>query len=245
MKNTGYDQLAWFYNRYWGSQYHSQLLRIFQSLVLSNLRPASSVLDLCCGTGNLAKALAEKGYKITGIDSSGEMIRFAKANVPEGTFFSSDARQFELNGFDAAVSVFDSINHVTEINDVEKVFRNVFTSLLSGGYFFFDLLLEEAYKQSWNKTGAYVEGDNACFLRGGYDPEAREAHTEVTMFRLLEGEWKRMDCNVRQRCYDPQQILSALTNSGFYDIEIRSARKDYGLEDDLGTGRVFFLARKP
>ena len=43
----------------------------------------SSILDLGCGTGGHVNILAEKGYKVTGIDRSGEMLSIARKKASE------------------------------------------------------------------------------------------------------------------------------------------------------------------
>lgn len=46
------------------------------------------------------------------VDASSEMVRFARENVPDVAFTVADAREFSLSGrFDAAYSVFESLNH--------------------------------------------------------------------------------------------------------------------------------------
>jgi demethylmenaquinone methyltransferase / 2-methoxy-6-polyprenyl-1,4-benzoquinol methylase len=46
---------------------------------LANPKPGESALDLCCGTGDIAFALAREGATVTGVDFSGPMLRVAAA----------------------------------------------------------------------------------------------------------------------------------------------------------------------
>ena len=45
---------------------------------ISLLQPQNKILDLCCGAGRYAIALAQKGYKVVGIDLSSNLIQFAQ-----------------------------------------------------------------------------------------------------------------------------------------------------------------------
>ncbi len=239
-----YAPLAWFYDRYWGAQYHRLVLPILERLLLCSLPSGSSILDVCCGTGHLARELISRGYRVTGIDGSEEMLVYARKRAPQGEFLAADARDFTLPGsFRAAVSTFESLNHILLGNELLEVFQNVRAVLVGGGSFFFDLLTEEAYTTLWQKSSATVEDDNVCILRGGYDGKERLGKSEITLFRL-EGTWKRTDLRLFQRCHEPTEVRSALERAGFTEISLYDARADLGMAGDMAVGRVFFTAVK-
>src|SRR5690242_20258701 len=111
--STGYDRLAWFYNKYWGAHYHGLALAVLDKILLRDLPTAAHILDLCCGTGHLTQALARRGYRVTGVDASQEMLRYARENVPAAEFIAADARDFSFRlEFDAVISTFESLNHI-------------------------------------------------------------------------------------------------------------------------------------
>ena len=244
MENA-YDELAWFYNRHWGLRYHTRIFPVISSLLLSRIPACSSILDLCCGTGHLSEKLARHNYRVTGIDISERMLAFARQRSPDGVFLRADARNLQMtDDFDAAVSTFESINHMLSITDISMAFRSVHMSLRKGGFFLFDFITEETYTSEWNKSSSIVESDNVCIIRGGFDDLTRTARTDITMFRLKE-DWKRTDVTVKQRCYSTEEITVALSVTGFHSIEIHNARRDCGMNDELGVGRYFVLAGKP
>ena len=63
---TEYDPFAWVYNRHWGT-YTFRFCPILEVLVLPELAPHAQVMDLCCGTGQLARWLTDRGYCVTGL----------------------------------------------------------------------------------------------------------------------------------------------------------------------------------
>src|ERR1043166_3636591 len=110
---AAYDDFAWFYNRYWNEEFHGAAFPILERIWLERLPPRANVLDICCGTGYLAGLLTGRGCRVTGIDVSAEMISYARGNVPGAEFHVADVTTFEPRGsFDAAVSTFDSLNHI-------------------------------------------------------------------------------------------------------------------------------------
>ena len=134
-----YDPFARIYDQHWGF-FATGVYPILDHLVLRNLPPGCAVLDLCCGTGQLAAKLSEEGYIATGLDGSEEMIKIARRNAPDVEFLIQDARNISLNrSFSAVFSTFDSLNHVMSLDELEQVFQNVHSVLEEGGYFEFDL----------------------------------------------------------------------------------------------------------
>jgi SAM-dependent methyltransferase len=71
------------------------------------LDPGARVLDVGCGPGRHAHALAERGFEVVGVDISQRFIDLAAAGAPPGaTFVRADARALELDPeFDAAISL--------------------------------------------------------------------------------------------------------------------------------------------
>jgi SAM-dependent methyltransferase len=239
-----YDLLAWFYDRYWGQDYHRRAFGIFDKLLLSDLPPGAKILDLACGTGHLTRMLRDRGYRMTGIDESGEMLKYARRCVPEAKFYRKDIRELRFPPvYEGAVSSFECMSHILEERDLALAFRNIHAALKPGGLFAFDITTEEAYKTVWNKSSAIVEDDNICIIRGGYEPAERIGKTEITMLRLKRG-WRRTDVTVLQKAYSVKRIAQMLTDGGFRDILCRDAARKLAMGGDLGVGRYFFRAGK-
>jgi SAM-dependent methyltransferase len=241
-----YDDFAWFYNRYWNDEFHSLAFPILERIWLRQLPPGARILDVCCGTGHLAGLLASRGFRVSGFDVSPEMIRYARQNVPAADFTVCPAAEFRAAcRFDAAVSTFDSLNHILDPVELTIAFRNISAVLKPGAPFVFDMLLDEAYQTHWGEAFALVRDDHVLTITGaGYDFRSRIATCTITMFRLLNGSWNRSDAVVRERCYLAHEISQALHSSGFGPLSCYDAR-DLGMAGQLGEGRTFFVSLKP
>ena len=238
-----YDDFAWFYERYWNEEFHSLAFPILERIWLQRVRPHGRILDVCCGTGYLARMLVDRGYRVTGFDASEAMIRHARHAAPEAEFRVEDAARFNVAGpFDAAVSTFDSLNHILEVEDLGACMRRVAAALEPGGDFAFDMLSEEAYRTRWGEYFALVRDDHVLTITGaGFDFRTRLAHCTITMFRLIDGRWRRSDAVVRERCYTPEEIERALREASFGGIRCYTA-SEVGMGGQLGEGRVFYVA---
>ena len=95
------------------------------------VKPGDRVLDVCCGTGDLALAAAEAGGKVTGIDFSEPMLERARAKAPELEWTSGDALAlpFEDGSFDAVTIGFGLRN----LADAEKGLAEIRRVLSAGG----------------------------------------------------------------------------------------------------------------
>lgn len=99
-----------------------------------------SILDIGCGTGIHANYLAEKGYQVTGIDFSEEMIQIANGGKNKNTeFFVYDATNFQLEKkFDIILSLFHVVSYQTTNLSIESLFSNVSNHLHEKGLLIFD-----------------------------------------------------------------------------------------------------------
>jgi SAM-dependent methyltransferase len=85
-------------------------------------------LDLCCGQGNVAEVLVDRGCDVVGVDFSPVMLALARQRVPGATFFEADAQDLPFSDaeFDIVVSNF-GICHVPDqpraLLEIRRVLR--------------------------------------------------------------------------------------------------------------------------
>jgi SAM-dependent methyltransferase len=238
-----YDDFAWFYNRYWNEDFHSLAFPILERIWLPRVPERGRVLDVCCGTGYLAGLLTERGRRVTGIDISAGMIAHAVENVPGAEFHVADVATFRLPGrYDGAVSTFDSLNHILDPRQLNAAFLRIAKALKPGAPLAFDILLESAYQTNWADAFSVVKDDHVLLISGtGFDFRTCLARCRITMFRLVDGVWRRSDVEVQERCYSTEEIDAALAQAGFGGASYYDAR-DLGMSGQLGEGRTFVVA---
>lgn len=87
---------------------------------LSILPPDSSILDIGCGSGApIARDLLAAGHKVTGVDSSPNLISICKDRYPNGTWITADMRKLQLSHQFGGIIAWHSLFHLTTTDQVQ------------------------------------------------------------------------------------------------------------------------------
>ena len=101
----------------------------------------TSVLEIGCGTGNLAPGFNALGLNYCGLDFSNEMLKIATTNHPECRFIQGDMKNFRLDEKQAACIITGRTTSYLVTNmDVTEAFKAINKNLLPGGIFCFDCI---------------------------------------------------------------------------------------------------------
>lgn len=188
------------------------------------------VAELGCGTGSMTELLAGAGYDMIGIDNSEEMLAVAMEKRAESgqeiLYLWQDMREFELYGtVKAVVSICDSMNYITEYEDLVQVFRLVNNYLDPGGIFIFDLNTEYKYRELLgSKTIAENREDQSFIWDNYYDGEQKINEYGLTLFiREENGLFRKHEEFHYQRAYSMEEIRRALSLAGMEYVTVYDA----------------------
>ncbi len=241
---SAYDDIAGMYHGMWGDWYLPAALPALEKLFFSKVGAGARVVDVCCGSGHVTQELVRRGYRVTGIDSSARLIAIAQRSLPGVDFRVQDVRELRVDGsFEAAISTFDSLNHMMTVEDLRAVFKQVHGALRPGGVFVFDMNLAEAYSADLRQWHVNIADGSVGLVRGTYDGDTKKAATELIWFVRDEGTecWRRQQSVVEERCYAEGEILAAVYAAGFGKVEVVPAIAA-GVDATLGFGRIFVTA---
>jgi SAM-dependent methyltransferase len=237
----GYDGFAAYYDLYWAEGYLRDFERGFEEIVLPLVPPGARVLDLCCGTGRLAAWLSERGFEVTGVDASAQMLDVARRNAPNADWVQANAQSFSLAApVQLVVSTFDSMNHLATLDELESVFRSVYRALASGGLFCFDFNTAEGFELGGDETHAAVDDDHVCISQSVFEEAEGQGVSRLTVFEREGDCWTRTDAEVREYHHEQSDIEARLAAAGFGPPKLFDAADDFGMP--RGDGRLFLLA---
>lgn len=243
---SSYDPIAEMYHKLWADWYLPAARPALERLFFSRLPQGAKVLDVCCGSGHVTRELIWRGYAVTAVDASAGLIAIARRDWPAVDWRVQDARRIDVGQFQyaAALSTFDSLNHLESIDDLESVFKSVHRALAPGGLFVFDMNREEAFLSDHRRWTAEVTTEYVSLVRGFYDEVTKIARTELVWFVPAESPetWRQHRSVVEQRSFPEEEITARLEKAGFRNIEITAA-SEAGMGADLGFGRMFISAR--
>jgi SAM-dependent methyltransferase len=210
-----------------------------------------AVLDLCCGTGQLAVHFLEKGYQVIGLDLSEHMLHYARENARQyiesgqATFVQGDASNFTLDKrFGLVVSTFDALNHLENEQALRRCFECVYA--VSDGYFIFDLNTRRGLRR-WNSIQVDDSDDEVLIInRGIYDGQSDKAWTKISGFlRLPDGLYERFDETAFNTVFEMDRVKGALSEAGWKDAYLaRIQDLKTPLDEPENEGRVFVVASK-
>jgi SAM-dependent methyltransferase len=213
-------------------------------LIVNNIISVSGskVLDMACGSGRHAIIFASKGYEVTAIDLSKNLIAAAKTNAKKQNviveFVNSDILEYnsEVN-FDIAVNLFTSIGYFEDDKENFKVIKKAFDLLTDRGFFIIDYF-NKIYLLK-NLIPTTVFSDNG---------------TRITQNRFVDGNRVRKNITIENdgtidefyesvRLYSHDEMVSFLKRAGFKIMKRFGDYKGNDFEEE-SSQRLIIFAQK-
>lgn len=209
-------------------------------------RPVRAMVELGCGTGSLTQLLARRGYQMTGVDLSPDMLAVADQKC-EGLgvllLCQDMSRLTLLERADAVVSCLDSVNYVTRPAALKRTFQRVYQTLAPGGLFLFDVKTPLALEGADGQTYLDEDDDLFCVWRGEYSPRRRVCGYGLDLFvREEDGSWSRGGEYHEEYAYTLEELEGFLREAGFRHIKVYGDKTMRPPRE--GAQRVFFAAGK-
>lgn len=209
--------LAWVHHS--GYSRHVELTRagILQRLRDAGLHSGALVLDVGCGSGLLGRELVSAGFAVHGIDASASMIELARRHAPGARFevvALPTRASAALPAADAVVSTGHVLNYLDTPADIAQALSELAHAVRPGGVLVIDLMTERfAAARDIAAVHAKVEDDWAIISRFSR-PAPHRFDRAITVFRRVDGAWRRSDEQHRNLTFEASDALRILRASG-------------------------------
>jgi SAM-dependent methyltransferase len=211
----------------------------------------SSILDIGCGTGKHSWELAKRGYRVTGVDLSAQMLDLA-ANQPlesseqnRPIFKHGDATTMDLKEeFDAVIMMFAVISYLNTNDSFIAGLRNVSRHLKPGGLFLADFWYGPGVLMDNPTNRTHTRSIGASTVERRVKPEVNLARNSCT----LSYEVVTVDENSNERTSTEEHVMRyffgpeldlALSITGFELLHLgKSMDWSESLQDADWTGSL-------
>ena len=243
-----YGVFAEFYDRLTGNALYKERADYLLNVCQRFNHPTGITLDLACGTGSLTLELKRRGVDVYGIGGSPEMLSEASMKAFEEElqvlFLCQKMQSIDLYGtIDTCVCTLDSINHMTNIDDVRKTFQRVSLFMNQGGLFIFDV--NSVYKHRHVLADNVFVFDTDEVYCVWQNTPVDDYVEEISLDFFIpdqHGRFIRESERFRERAYETEELKAMLSDAGF---SIEAIYGDMTFENPAeNEQRFYFVAKK-
>ena len=242
-----YKNLAASYDRLTNDVDYEATVAFYEEILRREGITPRTVVDLACGTGSVTEILARKGYRVTGVDMSEEMLTEAAMktmDLEQPPMYSCQRLQnLRLpRGVDMAVCALDSLDYILDPEDCKEAIRRAYKALNPGGIFIFDVNTPEKLRAMDDQIFLDEDDEVYCVWRGEFDEETNICSYGMDLFQREGNMWRRSFEEHREYAYSQEQLTRFLKDAGFTHIEVYADRLFEAPR--AGEQRIYFKARK-
>lgn len=210
-----------------------------EELIKEGKPNGNTLLDIGCGTGELLLRMA-KNYKCDGMDLSEDMLKiaFKKLKHREVGLFLGNMIDFDTGKiYDIMVSLFDTVNHILTLDELECHFKSVYKSLNPNGIYIFDVV-DRKFMNEMFPNDLFVDNrkDLTCIweheIDGGID------YIDATYFlKNSRGSWDKLTESYTKKIFTEDEIKKSVLNANLKLIKIL-------INDKIAGKRNIYLLKK-
>ena len=244
----GYKSFAGFYDAFTSDVGYLERAEYMLALFVKFDKIPSLLLDVGCGTGGFSYQFAAKGIEVIGVDPSAEMLSFASGRSTSAEklpiFLCQSAENLDLYGtVDGAVACLDTLNHITDYEELERSIAKISLFLEPKRLFIFDVNSFYKHKKVLSgKKFVYDNGEKLCIWKNSRCSRNGLVKMKLKLYENTpDGYVKYVDSH-SERAYSENELIRALQKAGF---EVLGVFGDMSFDAPKETEeRIYFVAKK-
>ena len=178
------------------------------------------LLDAACGTGSFSCEFAKRGISVIGADISHDMLSVAAEKSQEQNLdillINSPLSELDLYGtVDGAVCMLDSLNHITDYNELCRSLGRISLFLEPDSLFIFDVNTEYKHEEILGNNNIVLESENIfCVWQNRYRKSNKTTEITLDFFENNGKAYNRYTESFCERVYTDEQLTKALKKAG-------------------------------
>ncbi|NOG53660.1 MAG: class I SAM-dependent methyltransferase [Planctomycetes bacterium] len=214
--------------------------------LIPNQPERAAILDLGCGPGRIALELAQRGYRVTGVDRTAAYLDEARQRAETAQldieWVHRDMRLYRRDDtFNLVLSMFTTFGYFEDAADDRQVARNIHANLKPGGCMLIDVIGKEILARQYRARDWNTEADGALML---------QERTICNNWSWIRCKWIRIlpdgtqhTYHLEHRLYSAGELIDLLTQEGFVNVNAYGSLE--GTPYDHEARRLIVTAEKP
>lgn len=199
-------------------QWTNQIYDIFNKYK----KESGNLLDIGCGTGEMGLRFSDK-FRYSGLDLSEDMLRLANKKLKrlDIQLYQADMVNFRMpERFDAAVALFDTINHLTSNDELTSHFICMKETLKEDGIYIFDLIDREFMNKMF-PGGTFVDIRNKITVIWEHEHQDGIDYIDATYFvKNKAGAYDKLTEGYEKKIFTLEEVEMSLKKSGMKLLEV-------------------------
>ena len=247
-----YSELALFYDELMNDVDYNKWTEYTLKLAEKSGFSPKNILDTACGTGNISLPMARRGFKVTALDISSDMLTVAENKARQEKlaikFLNQDMCQMKLKEkYDCVLCMCDGVNYLIRESDLISFFTNVYANIEDTGIFIFDISSSYKLKNILGDNTLFQEKDDINYVWiNSFDTEYQTLDMQLIFFIPQESGGKHIYTKFEeyhtQKCYEADYLIEKLKEVGFKNVK---AYDSFSFDEpNIFSERIFFAATK-
>jgi trans-aconitate methyltransferase len=176
-----------------------------------------SIVDAGCGTGRHSAFLASRGFSVTGVDASAEMIEVARARTDDVEFVVADLLSWRPPSPVDGVLCRAVLNDITKDEDRQRALDSLFEMLRPAGLLVLSVREIEKARVRYGREPVVTRSEGGVFFRS----EGRFLGDVVAVEETISSEDARADFRFEMTPWSLSEVDERAAAAGFTRIERR------------------------
>ena len=197
------------------------------------------LLDLGCGTGETLLRLKDD-YECSGLDLSVDMLTIANKKLKNKgvKLFQGDMREFDTGEtYDIIVSLFDTVNHLTSLEDLDDLMKCIYSNLNPNGIYIFDVINRDFMNEMFPGGTYYDDRKDMTIIWEHFQEEDLDIVEAVYFVKNRAGHYEKLKEFYEKRIFEEFEIRKIIEKNNLNLLSI-------GKNDRIAGERFFYMVKK-